>query len=152
MRLWLFLHWVGVILWLGGGVTGMLVSIRARDEPPATRAALARLMGPAYTGLVGPGAVLTAVSGIVLTMRLAGGGMEMGSPGLMLMQGAGLIGALVVLVVVLPAASRMGRVARDLERGGQLTGTFAALRRRLVVGSSIGGSLGVLALIGALWP
>jgi len=149
MRLWLLVHWIGLILWLGPGVGAMLMSIRARREPPSVRALLARLLAPVYGVLIGPGALLTAVTGVVLTMRLARAGTPMGSVALMIMQGAGLVGALVVLFVVLPAAGRLARVAAAVQ-GDALPPAFGALRKRVVVGSSVGGTLGVIALVAAI--
>lgn len=149
MRLWVLVHWIGLILWLGPGVAVMFMNIRARREPPSVRAMLARLLAPVHGVLIGPGALLTAVTGIVLTMRLARAGMPMDSVGLMIMQAAGLVGALVVLFAVLPAAARLARVAAAVQ-GDELPPAFTALRRRVVVGSSVGGTLGVIALFAAI--
>lgn len=150
MRPWLLVHWIGLILWLGPGVAAMFMNIRARREPPSVRALLARALAPVHGVLIGPGALLTAVTGVVLTMRLARTGVPRGSIGLMVMQGAGLVGALVVLFVVLPAAARLARVAASVQ-GDELPPAFTALRKRVVVGSSVGGTLGVIALVAAVF-
>lgn len=150
MKLWLLAHWAGMILWLGPGIAGMFMNIRARRETPAARALLARFLAPVYGTLIGPGAMITAVTGVVLTMRLARVGGAMASPGLIIMQGAGLVGALIVMFVVLPAAGRLARVAATVE-GGDLPPVFNSLRKRIVVGSSVGGTLGVIALVAAVF-
>jgi hypothetical protein len=150
MRWWLLVHWIGLILWLGPGIAGMFMNIRARREPPASRALLARFLAPVYGTLIGPGAMLTAVTGVILTMRLARGGGAMGSPGLMIMQVTGLVGALIVLFVVLPAAGRLARVAAQVD-ADDLPPAFNALRKRVVVGSSVGGTLGVIALVASVF-
>ncbi|HTY04893.1 MAG TPA: hypothetical protein VMC86_00085, partial [Gemmatimonadales bacterium] len=62
------------------------------------------------------------------------------------MMGAGLVGALLVLVVVVPTAAKLGRLSADPR--GDLPETFTALRRRQVIFATISGTLGLIALFG----
>ena len=141
LRLWLFFHLVGFVLWLGGGFSSMLAGIRGRREERAIQGAIARIQGALHRGLIAPGAAITALSGIMLTVVVMGSG-NPPSPWLMLMQGAGLVGALVVLFVSLPTSNRLAKV--NPVDSAEL---FDALRRRQAIAGSLAGTLALLALI-----
>jgi hypothetical protein len=63
---------------------------------------------------------------------------------LVLMQGAGLVGALIVLLVGLPTASKLARI----DPQGPNAAYFDELRRRQRVTSSIAGVFALAALLG----
>ena len=66
---------------------------------------------------------------------------------MVVMQGAGIVGALIVLLVGLPTAAKLAR----LDPSGQGAAYFDELRQRQRVTSSIAGGLGLIALVaGAL--
>lgn len=141
-----FLHVLGYVLWLGGGFAAMQVGMAMRRAP---RAELGSLIGVQVRLLrvqILPGSVLVVLSGILLTLRLYGSATATaGYPtGLMVMQGAGLLGAIVVLVVMLPTVSRIAR----LDPQGPQAPLFDALRNKAAVGGMVAGLLGLLALIG----
>ena len=65
---WLFLHVMGFVAWLGGGLAVMLSGITAKYFPPDQRLAVYRVMSVVSRNLIGPGAVLVVISGIVLSV------------------------------------------------------------------------------------
>ena len=145
-HLLIFLHLLGFVLWLGGGFAAMHVGIAMRR---AARAELASLVGVQVRLLraqILPGSLLVVLTGILLTLRLYGSATATaGYPtGLMVMQGAGLLGAIVVLVVMLPTVSRIAR----LDPLGPQAPLFDALRNKAAVGGMVAGLLGLVALIG----
>jgi hypothetical protein len=81
------------------------------------------------------------VSGLVLTFQMID--MAAPSPWLMAMQGAGLLGGLLVLAVVLPTASRAARIDPTGPDGAY----FDELRNRMRVMGMVSGTLGLIALI-----
>jgi hypothetical protein len=96
-----------------------------------------------HRALIGPGAILTVLSGLILTFSVMGGVTGGSSHWLMLMQGAGIVAALLVLFISLPTAAKLGR----LDPNGPAAAHFDELRQRLRVVGSIAGVLGLLALL-----
>lgn len=143
MAIWLFLHFLGFILWLGGGLASMLAGIGARREGPAVIAAVTRIQAALQRNLIAPGAGFVIVSGLFLTMKTYGMGNVAPSGWLMTMQGAGLLGAALTLFVALPTSSRLARLSPE----GQTAALFEQLRKRMAVVGSLAGSLGWLALV-----
>jgi hypothetical protein len=66
---------------------------------------------------------------------------------LILMQGAGVVAALLVFFVSLPTSARLSRI-NPVGEGATL---FDALRKRQATVGSIAGTLGILALIGGVF-
>ncbi|MDX2194093.1 MAG: hypothetical protein NW201_12110 [Gemmatimonadales bacterium] len=145
MALWILLHLLGIILWLGGAAASMAAGLRARREERAGLGAIARAQAAITGSVIGPGALLSTLSGLVLTFRLStySGGMAAAVTPLYLMQGAGLAGALVVLFVSVPTAAKLARI----DPMGQYAAAFDELRRRQALAASIGGALGLVALL-----
>jgi hypothetical protein len=104
-----------------------------------------RLLGAIYRALILPGSLATVVSGLVLTLIIYGGpgGMQVISHGLMTMQAAGLLGALIVLIVIMPTVFRLLRLD-PVAHAAQ----FDALRAKMARFGMIAGILGVIALAG----
>lgn len=126
--LWLSLHLVGFVAWMGGLFSVLAIAPVAAREDPAALGMVARLEAGIYRVLVGPGAMLTVVSGMILTLRMYNEATAVGlSHALMLMQALGLVAGLVALIVSVPTASRLAR----LEPVGPSAGLFAQLRKRL---------------------
>lgn len=126
--LWLSLHLIGFIAWMGGLLAVLAIGSTARREDPALLGVVARLQSGIYRMLVGPGAMLTVVSGMILTLQLYGEATAVGlSAPLMTMQGVGLLAGLVSLIVSVPTASRLAR----LEPAGRSATLFAQLSQRL---------------------
>lgn len=63
---WLFLHVIGFVAWIGGGLAVMLSGITAKYFPPDHRLAVYRVMAVITRNLVGTGAVVVVVSDFVL--------------------------------------------------------------------------------------
>lgn len=140
---WLFIHVLGIVLWIGGGLATMVAGVAAKPFPPEARLAAYRLTSAVQRVLVGPGAVAVLVSGVVLTMRYMRDGVIPGW--LALMMAAGIPAAAVALGLALPTAARLGRL--ELDARGELPAQFTVLRLRLVRMASIAGGLGLIALV-----
>jgi len=140
---WLFLHVMGVVAWLGGGLAVMLSGITAKYFPPDQRLAVYRVMSVVTRNLIGPGAVLVVVSGFVLSVPYFKSSTV--PTWLMAMQGLGLLGAIVAIAIVTPTAARLGRL--DLDPRGELPDSFAGLRRRQAIFATVAGVFALLALL-----
>jgi len=141
--LWLFLHVMGFVAWLGGGLAVMLSGITAKYFPPEQRLAVYRIMAVITRNLVGTGAVLVVVSGLVLSVPYFRAGTA--PSWLLAMQALGLLGALVAIGIVTPTAARLGRL--DLDPRGELPESFAGLRRRQAIFATLAGVFALLALV-----
>lgn len=141
---WYFLHLLAQVAWVGGSLAVMAVGIAGRREAGDHMGVVARLQAAIYRTLVGPGALTTVLSGIVLTLQLYNRVTAVGlSPWLMTMQAVGIAGALVALVHTVPTASKLAR----LEPTGPTAAAFHGIRRRVTIS---GMAQGTLALIGIL--
>lgn len=146
MSLIRFAHLMGFALWFGGAIAAMVLAIGARDETPAVRAGVYRLLARVQTMVVGVGAILVVVTGLLLTMR--GADELMREPRIWVMQATGLLGGLMVLLVGLPTAIKLGGLAVVNDKG-ELPPAFDLYRRRQAIVSSIAGVFALLAL--AAW-
>jgi hypothetical protein len=150
MRIWLFLHFFGQVLWLGAGLGSMVYGIVGKKESGAVLGAIARGQVAVHKLLIGPGAFLMILSGVMLSLRMYGSAMSGMAPTvwMMVMQGAGLLGALIVLAFGMPTIARLGRVSPE----GPTAPLYQAIRRRHVAISIVSGTLGLLALLAASFP
>ena len=149
IRFWLFLHLLGFTMWLGGGFAAMVGGIASRREDRLGLGAVVRALAALYRTVIGPGALLTVLSGLILTFKATAGTGELAgfNSWLMVMQGAGLVGALLVLLIGVPTAAKLSR----LDPTGPGAAYFDELRQRQRVIGSIAGVLGLVALVaGAL--
>ena len=149
LRFWLFLHLLGFTMWIGGGLAVMVAGIAAKREGREVLGAVARTQAAAHKAIIAPGALLAVLSGLILTFSVTGRSdamMNANTP-LMVMQGAGLLGALLVLLVGLPTAAKLAR----LDPTGHGAGFFDELRQRQRIVGSVSGTLALVALVaGAL--
>ena len=137
-------HLLGTVAWLGGGFSLLMLGAAAAREPRAQLGLVTRLQGALMRGLVLPGAVTVVATGLILTLSMYGQAASLDVPRrLMVMQGTGILGALIVLVVSVPAAARIQR----LEPVGEYAALFDALSRRLRLSGLISGFLGLIALV-----
>lgn len=144
--IWLFLHLIGITAWLGGLLAAFAVRLSGVREGPELGGVVARSGAAVYRSLVGPGAMVTVVSGLILTLRLYGEATGDGLSGaLMAMQGLGLLAAIISLVVSVPTAARLGR----LEPVGPAAGLAAELAGRLRIADLITLIMGMAALVAA---
>lgn len=141
-RAWLFLHLLGFTMWLGGAIASMIVGIAAKHEERSGLGAVVRAQSKLTKIAIAPGALMTVLSGLILTFQLSGGDFAGFSVWLLIMQGAGLIAALITLLIALPTAARLGR----LDPAGEAARYFDELRARQRIVASIAGTLGLVAL------
>ena len=140
---WLFVHFMGVVAWLGGGLAVMLSGITARYFPPDHRLAVYRVMSVVSRNLIGPGAVLVVLSGFVLSVPFFKNATV--PTWLLAMQALGLLGAIVAIGIVTPTAARLGRL--ELDPRGELPESFAGLRRKQAIFATLAGTFALLALV-----
>jgi hypothetical protein len=140
---WLFLHFMGFVAWLGGGLAVMLAGITAKNFSPEQRLAVYRVTSVVARNLIGPGAVLVVLSGFVLSVPFFKNATV--PSWLMGMQSLGLIGALIAIAIVTPTAARMGRL--ELDPRGELPEAFVGLRRRQAIFATLAGIFALLALM-----
>jgi hypothetical protein len=141
--LWLFVHVIGFVAWLGGGLGVMLAGITAKYFPADQRLAVYRIMSVVTRNLIGPGAVLVVLSGLILSVPYFKNATV--PSWLMAMQTFGLLGAIVAVAIVTPTAARLGRL--ELDPRGELPESFAGLRRRQAIFATVAGILALLALL-----
>ena len=147
IRVVVLAHLVGLVLWLGGAFASMVVGVASKREAPDLFAVVARLQAAITRRIVAPGAALVLLSGLWLTVeRYPGAAMAQASPWLFVMQAAGAIGVLVVLLAALPTAAKLSRIDADGDTGP----LFLLLRKRQSIVSSVAGTLALIALISAV--
>lgn len=140
-----FLHLLATAAWLGGALAAFTLVITVRKEPVPVRALVYQLLGRLYARLVAPASLVGVLSGLALTMALAmqGFGAMLGSPRFVVMQAAGLIAAVLVLLIGLPTAAKLARIAAQAK--DTLPPEFEEARKRQAVVQSIAGVLIVIA-------
>lgn len=149
IRFWLFLHLLGFTMWLGGGLASMAAGMAGKREERTGLGAIVRSQATAWKAIIAPGALLAVLSGLILTFSVAGrtGELVGFNVWLMVMQGAGVLGALLVLLIGLPTASKLAR----LDPTGPGAAFFDELRTRQKIVASVSGTLALVALVaGAL--
>ena len=146
-----FVHILGVCLWIGGAVAALVLVVGSRAESVDVRAGVYRLLVRIHSLVIAVGALLTVGTGLLLTMWLMqrAGGEVLAAPRMWVMQGAGLLGGLLVLLVGLPTAVKMGNLAVPGERGEMLP-QFERYRKRQAIVSSVAGVLALVALFAAV--
>jgi hypothetical protein len=149
IRLWLFLHLLGFTLWLGGAIAAMIMGIAAKREDRHGLGAVVRAQASLMKVGIAPGAILAVLSGLILTFQLSGVDLTRFSIWLVIMQGAGIVAALLTLLISLPTATKLSR----LDPLGEAAGYFDELRQRQRIVGSISGTFGLVALFaGAMLP
>jgi hypothetical protein len=145
IRFWLFLHLLGFTMWLGGGLASMAAGIAAKREDRAGLGAIARAQAAVHKAIIAPGAILVVLSGLILTFSISGRTGELigFNVWLVVMQGGGLVGALIVLLIGLPTAAKLAR----LDPMGQGAAFFDELRQRQKIVASVAGVLALVALV-----
>ena len=133
---------MGFVAWLGGGLAVMLSGITAKHFAPDQRLAVYRIMSVVSRNLIGPGAVLVVVSGIILSVPYFQNAMV--PSWLMAMQTLGFLGALVAIAIVTPTAARLGRL--ELDPRGDLPEAFPGLRKKQAIFATVAGIFALSAL------
>jgi hypothetical protein len=146
----LYLHLLSTAAWFGGGLAGMTLALAVRREPVPNRALTFQLLGRIHTRLVAPGALVSVLTGLALTMSLAmsEGATALGSTGMIVMQGSGLVAGLLVLFLGLPLANKLTRLAG--KAGDSLPPEFEEARKQQAIIQSIAGVLILVAFYAAV--
>ena len=143
-----FVHFFGSALWIGGVAAAILLAVNVRRESAVIQAGMYRLLTQVHTFIIGLGALLTLGTGVVWTMLLVqneAAGSAPPSIGVWIMQGAGLIGGALVLLVGIPTAVKLGGLAVVTD-DGHLLPAVDHYRRREILVSCVAGTLAVLSL------
>jgi hypothetical protein len=110
-HVWIFVHLLGFVIWLGGGLSSMFIGLATKQDSPENLRPILRALAVNARMLLLPGSLATLVSGLVLSLIMYGSAGGLGvSPYLMAMQALGLIGAIVTLVFLVPNAGRLAQV------------------------------------------
>lgn len=141
--LWRFVHYLAFTAWIGGALAAMIAGLALRRLDRSLWVGVAEAQAAIYRAMIGPGAIVTVFTGLMLTFKMYGSLSVRVGPWLGTMQGVGLVAALVTLLGAMPAATRMAR----LEPTGNTAGAFDQARKRLAIAGSIGGTLALLALL-----
>ena len=126
-RVWLFLHLLGFTMWLGGAIAAMVMGVAAKREDRHGVGAIVRGQASLMKVSIAPGALITVLSGLILTFSVSG-----------------LVAALLTLLISLPTAAKLSR----LDPLGEAAGYFDELRQRQRIVASISGTFGLIALVG----
>ncbi len=146
----LLLHLLGMSMWFGGALAAMVMAFGVSGASWEAKGAVYRLLARVHGRIIAPGALLTVLTGFLLIGSLVtrGLGAMLGQPGIIVMQTAGLIAALLVLAGGLPTANKAARIVSMQEAEG--APVVARLRKRQALVSSSAGVLFLVALIGAV--
>jgi branched-subunit amino acid ABC-type transport system permease component len=152
--IWAFLHEVGFLLWLGGGLAA-IVSLGAlsRLDPPGL-GGVTRVIVALHRWLLGPGVLITTASGLFLAFGMyriegvAEGGLSTSGTWVLVMIVSGLLAAIIAIVAVLPDASHLARLDPSAGDAQIQRALLQRLRRRtwlmtaLALLAWLGGRLG----------
>lgn len=142
-RVMLFFHLLGFTLWLGGSFAMMMVSIAGRKEERGALRSVARIQAMIARGVVGPGAAVAVVTGLILTFRMYVPDAPSPSMWLMVMQGAGILAGLLTFILALPTVNRLTRI----DPTGEHAAYFDQLRQRARMAGMASALLALLALV-----
>lgn len=151
--IWLFLHLLGMAMWVGGMLTMGFWTARARRTgDPRVVAFVYATARRLYRGVVSSGAVLTVVGGVALMI-------ETGRPWfrpfpehwLFQMQVLGFVMLLVTLFYIVPASGSLADMAaRAAEEGDQPAEFAVRVKRQAIAASVVGFFLIYTVLLGGL--
>lgn len=143
----MFLHAAGYAVWLGASLTFMVFGPAARKVPLASWAHTWITLAKVQRALVAPAAAIATVTGILLTMALAKSQFDMGSATwLLVMQGFGLVAAIITVAFATPLVNRMARLAERSVEKGEMDPAAERVRKALALTSSISGVMILVAL------
>lgn len=153
MRVSLFIHLLGMALWLGSLFTMGIVTARARATSDLSVIAFTYAVNHRlYRGLVVMSALLTTVAGVAL-MLVTGRPWFRPFPEhwLFQMQIVGLVALAATLFFVVPNSRALSSLAAEALDRGEPSPEFAGrVKRQAIAGSLVGMALVYLVLLGAL--
>jgi hypothetical protein len=140
-----FVHFLGLTLWIGGAISAFVVVRSIQAQSVSYRIVTWSVLARIHSMVIAPGAILTVFSGLLLTVRMTNAVAVPMSTGLVVMQVAGVLAAMVALFVGLPTANQLVPFSR---MGDQdvIPPEAARLVRRQAVASSLSGMLALTAL------
>jgi putative copper export protein len=148
-----FLHLTGPMLWFGAAVASMVMARSSRNATQEGRIAVYEGLARVYSIVIAPAAALAIISGLVwvgVTVT-AGRGAVLGRPGATFMMVAGLVAAVLVIAVSLPAAHRRAALVKgQMDAKHQLA--LASVEKRLTISSMAAGTLLWMSVLGVLLP
>jgi uncharacterized membrane protein len=151
--IWLFLHVIGVALWLGGMFTLSMWTSRARKTgDPSIIAFAYDTARRLYQSVIAVSATVTVVAGAILTIWTNRPWFRpFPEHWLFQMQVLGLTAFLVTLFFVLPAAGRLATMAELKSELEDDKAKFAAkVKQQAIAGSLVGAVMIYVVLLGAL--
>ncbi len=140
---WLFVHMFSTTIWIGGGLAVMVAGIAMKKMDRSIWGGVVDAQAAVYRMLIGPGAILSVASGVILTFGMYNRLAVSVGPWMGMMQGLGLLGALVILLGSFPLVGKLTR----LDPVGPDAVHFDRLRVRLAIFGATSGTLGLLALL-----
>lgn len=145
------LHFLGMAMWFGGALAAMIIVVNVRQKEWTVRAVVYPLLAKVHVVVVGPGALLTVVTGLLMMGVLVTGGMGemMGRPSIIVMQTAGIVAGLIALLGGMPTAQAAARAASQDETPDNVS-LLARLGKRQAMVSSTAGVLYLVALGGVV--
>lgn len=147
-----FLHYLGLAMWIGGWLAGVIIFAGTRGLAAEARTTLSTKLARVYTMVVVPGAILTVASGVLWSLAMVGADdveARVSPVGLGIMTAAGFLGGLLTVFVSLPAAIKLRAVAVP-SADGKLHPLFDRLNMRLVYASGVAGLLALVSLFSAV--
>jgi len=138
------------MMWVGGGLAAMHAAVAGNRLERSQQGVVSRLIAAIYARSIAPGAALSVLSGVFLSLTYMGmvnRGEMRGtiSPWLLAMQGSGILGAGIVLAVTLPTVNRLTRIDPVTQAA-----PYDALRARQRLTGMIATTLAVIGLFSAV--
>ncbi len=153
MRVWLFVHLLGMAMWLGSLFTMGILTARARATGDSRVIAFTYAVNDRlYRGLVGISAVITTGAGVGLMLVTHRPWFRpFPEHWLFQMQVVGLAALVATLVYIVPNSRALSSLAETATEAGEPSPEFAVrVKRQAIAGSLVGLALVYLVLLGAL--
>ena len=134
--IWAFLHEVGFLLWLGGGLSAIVVLGALSRLDTAGLGGVTRVVLALHRWLLGPGVLITTASGLFLAFGMyriegvAEGGLSSSGTWVLVMIASGLLAAIIAIIAVLPDASHLARLDPSAGDAQLQRALLQRLRRR----------------------
>lgn len=144
-----FFHFLGMALWIGGALAAFTLARSIHTQPLDFRKNIWPHLARIHGLIIGPGAIVTVLTGVLLTMSLVNRGATALAtrPGIVTMQVAGIVAGVMVLFVGVPTANQLAALGRTDQALDPASASLAArLRKRQAIASSVAGVLALVAL------
>lgn len=146
-RVGVFLHVLGICIWLGASLSFMVLGPASRRLPLESWANIWMIIAKVQRAMVAPACALATLTGLLLTMSLAKGDFDMSAnTWLIVMQAFGLIAGILTLAFATPMANRMAALARRSLEKGAMDPAAARVSKVFAMVGSISGVMMLVAL------